>query len=192
MPVSPHGRVKMPTLRRPPAMPRGPRLFTVAPQIIAGPGQPPPGFIMPTNSNTEWPPYWGLCKIFQNPIDPRQGPPFMGGWPDWTYQKAVDGGRKEPGGAVLDFVVYKTGPRGRPCGIRIVTDYFHLYTSAEKQEIDEIQKEKVSQYADVVDVYDFTYMDDPTGQAIIKQLKAALGLIEYENVLEAGTARRAR
>jgi hypothetical protein len=182
---------KPPKLKRFTAMPRGPHQFQPDGKRIIGPGEPPPGFIMPTNSITEWFVYWALARIFHNPLDPRVGP-FFGGWPDWTYQKAVDGGRKEPGGAVIDFVVYTKGPRNRGTALRVVTEYFHLFTSSQKQATDEMQKERISEFMDVIDLYDYTFLSDKTGAAVIKRVKEALGLIEYENVLAAGTALRNR
>ena len=176
-------------LQKPAALPTGPRAFGGKPQIVAGPGSPPPGFLGATNSVYEWMVYWGLAKIFNNPQDPRQGP-FEGGWPDWGYQAPVEGGRRQLGGAVIDFIVYEPGRRGVPVAIRIVTEAWHIFTTARKQANDTIQRTNVENQADVVDIYDYEFINDPTGQAVIVRLKEVLGLIERVNPLLSGTALR--
>lgn len=181
-------KVKVPRLKRPPAMPTGPRMYRPLPldqqDVVQGPGEPPPGFVTPRTSKTEWYVFWGLATIFKNPADPRQ-PPFLGGWPDWTYQHAID-----DAGAVIDFVVNNPGKSMNSVALRVVTEYWHLYTSAQKQATDEMQKEALSAYYTVIDLYDFDFINDPTGAATIVTLKNVLGMIERPNPLWLGTSIR--
>ena len=183
-----------PTIRTFSQIPRGPRAYQYGMlekgDVKGGYGAAPPGFGGPTVSFTEWIFYWALWKVMDSEGDPRRsGPPFIGFPPDWTYQQPFIGGRAEPGGAVVDFIVWRT-QTGRPLGIRIQTEYFHLFTSHNKQVSDLMQKQKLMDQIDVVDVYDYTITDDPTGQAAIQVCKAALGLIELPDPLKGATARR--
>lgn len=181
-------KIKLPTLRRPTSIPTGPRLTKPIPinqqPIVQGPGDPPPGFLTARTSVTEWYVYWGLSKIFTNPLDPRQ-PPFLGGWPDWNYQYGMEGP-----GAVVDFIVNNPGNGMNSIALRIVTEYWHLYTTAQKQATDELQKEALGAYYTVVDMYDFDFINDPSGQATIVTLKNVLGLTERPNPLWLGTTLR--
>lgn len=181
-------KVKLPTLRKPAALPTGPRMFRPLPldeqPIRPGPGEPPPGFVNARTSRTEWFIYWGLATIFKNPVDPRQ-PPFFGGWPDWTFQQALD-----DVGAVLDFIINNPGNGMNTVALRVVTEYWHLYTSNQKQASDEMQKDALSAYYTVIDVYDQDFINDPTGQATIVTLKNVLGMIERPNPLYLGTTIR--
>jgi len=192
-PVLGNLKTKLPQLRRPPAIPTGPRMYKPIPldqqPITQGPGQPPPGFLVPSNSITEWMCYWGLARIFQNPVDPRQGP-FYGGWPDWAYQTAVDGGRQGPGGSVVDFVIYNPGKSSNTIALRIVTEYWHLYAPNAKQASDEMQREALESEYTVIDLYDFDFINDLTGQATILTLKNVLGFTERPNPLYVGTTIR--
>ena len=161
-------------------------------EIRGGPGDPPPDFLVATNSITEWYVYWGMFKALEIPFDPRKsGPPFMGWMPDFAYQLPMQGGRTLPGGAVPDFVVYRTWT-GVPVIIRVVTEFFHIFTSNAKQVSDAFQKQRLEDEVDVIDVYDSDFTHDPTGQAVIQVLKRAVGLIERGDPLRAGTAMRNR
>lgn len=186
-------KLRLPTLRKPTALPEGARRYRPLPMeewpVKPGPGDPPPGFVTATTSATEWMVYWALSKIFNNPLDPRQ-PPYEGGWPDWTFQDPYNGGRREPGGSVIDFIVYNPGRGRNQLALRIVTEYWHLYTSGRKQATDQMQKETLSAGMDVVDLYDFDFVNDPTGQAVIIATKNALGMIERPNPILLGTALR--
>lgn len=180
-------------LRTATRIPKGPRLYQqpTKPVVHGGPGDPPPGFLDPTlhGSATEWIVYWALAKILKNPDDPRKGP-FVGGPPDWEYQKYAMGGRSRAGGAVIDFVVY-TAPGGKPIGLRVATEYFHFFAGPDKVASDEIQKELLSREFDIVDINDYEITADPTGQAAVIKVKQALGLI-YSNPITLGVARRNR
>jgi len=186
----PKGFQRPPTIRVPTMLGYGSREFRYgkAPKTGNGPGDPPMGFLGPTVSTTEWWFYWALAHIFGNPVNPDL-PPFTGGEPDWTYQQPYMHGRASPLGAVVDFIVWRT-PTGRPVGIRIQTEYWHLFTSAEKQVSDYFQRERLNDELDVVDVYDYTYTSDPTGQTVIRVAKQAIGLIELEDPLRSATAMR--
>ena len=174
--------------------PKGPRLFQqkAKPDAVGGPGDPPLAFLDPTlhGSATEWIVYWALAKIFNTPKDPRQGP-YIGGPPDWVYQKWVLGGRSSPGGAVIDFVV-NTTQLSRPVGLRLVTEFFHLYAGPNKIASDRLQMELVSREMDVVDIIDFEITGDRTGQTAIVRIKEALGFIQRPDPIRAGTVRRNR
>ena len=183
-----------PTLRTFSQLPRGPRLYQYSvlekTDVHGGPGAAPPGFGGPTVSYTEWIVYWALWKVMGNSGDVRKsGPPFIGSPPDWTYQQPFIGGRAEPGGAVVDFIVWRT-QTGRPLGIRIQTEYFHLFTSHAKQVSDMLQRQKLMDQIDVVEIYDYQITADPTGQAAIIAVKQALGILELPDPLAGATARR--
>ena len=175
-------------------LPRGPRLYQYSmlekSDVHGGPGPMPAGYGGPTVSYTEWIIYWALWHILTVEGDPRtSGPPFIGAPPDWTYQQPFIGGRAEPGGAVVDFIVWRT-QTGRPLGLRIQTEHWHLFTSYDKQVGDLMQKQKLSDQIDVVDIYDYLITGDPTGQDAIVVVKNALGLIELPDPLRGATARR--
>lgn len=182
------GLPAIPRLRTAARIPRGPELYRQPAQKVGGPGEPPPGFVGHRNSAVEWPPYWGLAKIFANPTDPRTGP-FNGGWPDWEYQNPDQTGAGVTG-SVIDFVVYKARNRSTPLAIRVQTERFHLYVDAYKQGYDAMQRSELERYFEVVDIFDYQYMGDPTGKNVIVLLKQVLGLIEIPNPLVAGTAQR--
>lgn len=186
-------KAKLPRLRVPAALPSGPRMYKPVPldeqPISSGPGQPPGGFLQPSTSLSEWYIYWGLSRLFNNPPDPRQ-PPFYGGWPDWGYQSALYGGRHGPGGAVADFLVYNPGSPKNTVVLRVVTEYWHLYTPNAKHASDEMQKLALSAEYTVIDVYDFDFINDPSGQETIITLKNVLGFVERPNPLWLGTSIR--
>lgn len=186
-------RLNAPRIRTFTRIPKGPRMYQVPknPLFAGGPGEPPPGFLDPTlhGSKTEWLIFWALARIFSNPPDPRQGP-YVGGPPDWTYQKYAMGGRNL-GGAVIDFVV-NSPPMGIPTGIRIGTEYFHFAAPPGKQAEDEHQFALLSRSMNIVDINDFEFLADPTGEAAIIRVKEALGLIRRPDPIQTGTTRRNR
>lgn len=180
------------TLRTFSALPRGERKYkyTVDEEVKGGPGLPPAGFLEATNSITEWIVYWACFKALQIPLDPRQtGPPFEGVATYFTYQTPMLGGRSLPGGAVPDFVILRTGT-GIPVIIRVTTEYFHLFTTNAKQVKDELQKQRLDDEVDVVDIFDYEFTNDDTGASAVVAVKNAAGLIERPDPLAAGTARR--
>ena len=184
----PQQKMRIPRLRRPPAQPTGPKWVgvNVQKQVVGGPGAPPPGFISPANSKTEWMVYWALAKIFGNPIDPRL-PPFEGGRPDWTYQAAYNGGAGTLGGTTIDFIV-ESGRQ--PTAFRIVTEYYHIFTDRRKQVGDELQKIAIADRYQVIDLYDQDFINDLTGQAAIQVIKMGLAMIERPDPILVGTSLR--
>ncbi len=178
-----------PVIRRFAAMPTGPRLLTQPGERIVGPGEPPTGFVEPTTSTEEWWCYWALAKVFADPVDPRE-PPFFGGRRGtWSYQSPFFGGRREIGGAVVDFVA--NGDFGA-VGIRLQTERYHIFAGPRKHATDLLQRERLGARINVVDIFSQDFIEDPSGASIIKLIKAALGRIEAQNPVTAGTARRTR
>ena len=180
-----------PRLRTPPAMPTGPRMFREpADKGYVGPtGDPPPGFVIGTTSKTEWMVYHALSKIFGVPQDPRQ-PPFIGAPGVWRFQKAFEGGRRERGGAVIDFVILSGAKSRQDIALRIVTEHFHTFSSNEVHMNDRLQFERLSSQMLVIDLYDQDFAFDPTNQAAIILVRRALnGEIEPDPISD-GTAWR--
>lgn len=166
------GSRRLPRLRTPPAIPTGPRMYR-PPRMkgyIGGPGQPPPGFVVGQTSGSEWVIYWAMAKVFGEPADPRQ-PPYFGAPGTWGFQV---GGRQQ-GQSVIDFVVYPN-PRSRNLryAFRIQTEYFHNYADSDVQAYDMMQMWRLSEYNVVIDLYDYEFMYDQTGQAAIILIKRAL------------------
>jgi hypothetical protein len=176
---------------------QGPRPLGLAndPAQVAGPGQPPPGFVGAATSKSEWVFYWAIAKALNDPPDPRR-PPFRGGR-DWDYQKAAlnQGGLRSLGSAIIDFVVYL--PRAR-LGIRLQSSRFHVNASARQHAFDERQFANLSRLYTVVDVYEQDFIPalrlDPTGQAAIQVAKDAieLGRSPRIDVLKSGRAVKVR
>ena len=168
-------------------LPRGPRwLHLVNVEMQAsGPGEPPPGFVTPHTSATEWLVYWALAKIFNNPRDPRQFP-FIGGWPDWLYQVGLDGTRAN---ALVDFMINRPA-NARRLGLRIQTGYFHYGKGSEVIVFDQQQLAALLRYIDVVDIPDTELLGDDSGQKAIVRVKAALGMLLTNDPILAGTVHR--
>lgn len=186
-------KVTAPRIRTFTRIPKNPRMYQVPknPLLGGGPTEPPIGFLDPRlhGSKTEWYIYWALARIFGNPPDPRI-PPYAGGPPDWLYQKYEMGGRNL-GGAVVDFVVNSV-PGGIPIGIRVGTEYWHFAAPPGKQASDQLQFALLSRGLNIVDINDFTFTNDPTGQAAMVRVKEALGLIRSVDPIMSGTTRRNR
>jgi hypothetical protein len=166
------GYKSLPRLRTPPAIPRGPRMYQ-PPKFRGfrgGPNEPPPGFVVGQTSKTEWFIYWALAKVFGQPQEPRDGP-FIGHPGIWGFQV----GSRQQGGSVIDFVIYPNKrSRNLRIAFRIQTEYFHNYADSEVQAYDLMQLWRLSDYNIVVDLYDYEFMDDLTGQAAIILVKRAL------------------
>lgn len=177
-------------LRRPPTRPLGPRIYRMAkkPDLFGiGPGEPPLGFVTAHTSKSEWRYYWGLAKVFNDPVDPRQ-PPFSGG-KLWSYQKAIEGGRQSPGGSVVDFVVQW----GQAIiGLRIQTERWHVFANDAVKARDFYVKTHIKAIDHVIDLYDQWSLGDITGQATVAQLKRALRLNQEEDPAKFGTAEQVR
>lgn len=183
---------RLPKMHMPPKLPTGKKMYTPIPldqQIITqGPGTPPQGFLGPYNSVTEWYIYWALSRIFHNPPEFRKAP-FEGGWPDWQYQKAWNGGRDSPGGSVIDFVILSPAHEG-DIALRVVTEYWHLFANAEKHASDDEQRYFLEDDFILKDVYDQDFINDPSGQAAIITCKNVCSLLERPNPNWIGTAIR--
>lgn len=141
----------------------------------AGPGPPPVGFVGGTNSATEWMVYWAFTKLI--------GPEGV----DWTYQESFAGGRHIPGGAVADFVLYM--PR-QEIIVRVQTWRFHFALGSDKIETDIDQKINLTIFGEVItiDVYEQTFINDPSGAAVLAVCADAMKGIEWPNPLATGMA----
>lgn len=182
---------KLARTRKAPVVQHGPRVFapTTEPERLGPPGEPPPGFVTAKTSATEWPPYWGLAQIFGFPLAKNvRRPPFEGGLPFWTYQAYVDA--QAASATNIDFVIWQPFREGTPIALRIQTEFFHNFASAATQAYDLTHRERLQGGFEVVDIYDFDYMRDKTGQAIIVLLKRAMGLIEPGTPQRSGRIQR--
>ena len=183
--------VRPPTLRVPAALPKGPRLYSEPSDLgYKGPtSEPPPGFVRGTTSKTEWMIYHALSRVLGEPKDPRQ-PPFIGMPGMWAYQKAWDEGRRAPGGSVIDFVVYSGSYSMHDIALRIQTEAWHLYTDYENQAHDALQFARLSEYMEVIDLYDFDFAWDQTNQAACILIRDALNGRISPNPITSGTTMR--
>jgi hypothetical protein len=184
------GYRSIPRLRLPAAIPQGPRMYQTPRDkgFISEFTNVPVGFNSGTTSTYEWMIYLGFAKIFGLPNDPRV-PPFFGAPGIWGYQV----GSRQQGSAVIDFVVYPNRrTRGRRMAFRVQTEYFHNYTDAERQAYDLMQLWNLSDYNDVVDLYDYEFAHDPTGQATCILLKRAMNGELWSPIGNTGVAMRVR
>ena len=173
--------------RKQPIISTGPKWIELANirQQGAGPGEPPPGFVTPHTSRTEWIAYWALAQIFGEPRNPRTWP-YLGGYPLWQYQVGLDGTQAN---AVVDFMINRPGS-SRRLGIRIQTGYIHFGKGVEVIAYDQQQLSSLLRYIDVVDVIDTDLLGDDSGQRAIVTMKAAVGMIQSINPVAAGTVHR--
>lgn len=194
MPRSRRDRIGPDPLRTPPVIPRGPRLFREPKDkgFQGGAGIAPPGFLGGNNSAYEWMIYRALASVTGFPQEPRE-PPFIGAPGVWVYQKAWDQGRREPGGSVIDFLVYAgMADNAVATAFRIQTEFFHIYTDAEKHAADLIQKTRLSEFFRVVDLYDHEFAWDITNQAAVVLVKRALAGEVFQDPTTSGVAERVR
>lgn len=172
-------RLDLPELRKPAVVKRGARLYGMRARQrhTGGPGDPPPGFVTIKTTATEWPIYWALSKVFDEPSADRvRRGPFRGGPPFWEYQAYLDlGGMASTN---YDFMVWQPNPYGQPVAIRIQTEGFHNFVPNAKHIYDKLHRSRGEERFDVVDIYDYMYLSDPSGQAAIMVVKYALHLIE--------------
>jgi hypothetical protein len=181
---------RLPTLKRPTVISTGPKLYrsTEEPQRYGPPGEPPLGFVTPKTSATEWPPYWGLAHIFGYPKPEHvRSFPFNGGPPYWEYQGFVEASSDKQ--TNVDFIIWGIG-NASPIAIRIQTEFFHNFASNDTQFYDIVQRDRLQNGFEVVDLYDYEYMRDETGRAVIVLLKQAMGLIETPNPIRSGAVQR--
>lgn len=179
---------KLASLSRTPAQrPTGLQFRPVGETVMGGHGTSPPGFLNGKNSESEWPPYWALSKIFKMPLDPRK-PPFVGGPPFWYYQFQQATLFGISSSTNLDYLVYQDGTL---IGIRVQSERFHVYTSSSKHAYDVIQKIQLeASGVTVIDIYEEDILHDPSGQKVIITMKKAIGRIERLNPIVGGTAVR--
>lgn len=194
MPINRRDLPRPPALKRPPALPTGPRRFR-APKdkgFRSSATVPPDGFVVGSTSASEWMIYHAFSKVFGVPEDPRIGPFY--GYPGvWTYQKAVMGGRRSPGGAVVDFIVYPgLKSHGKQIAFRIQTEYFHNYANSEKQASDLLQSWNLGEYYTVIDLYDYEFVSDKTNQSAIILIKRALNGETFSPPGATGVVQRVR
>jgi hypothetical protein len=171
-----------------PPFPSGPK-WLKKPKLLSGPGEPPPEFLFSMNSRTEWMVYWALWKIFKDEGDPRV-PPFLGSPSgSWSYQTPVEGGRRQVGGAIVDFVIENTP---QPIALRIQTERFHVFTDPNQIGFDRDSLIMLSQGMRVADVYEQDFIHDKSGVACIVALKRAILAIDPGTPLERRGAYRNR
>lgn len=94
----------------------------------------------------------------------------------------------QAGGAVVDYVAY-TVPGAQPIGIRLVTEYFHLYAGSDKIMSDAIQKDYLARDMIVVDLLDSEILGVPPSAVIIK-IKQILNMTPSQNPITGGTVHR--
>lgn len=177
---------------RMPLIPRGPERFRAATgpaEQVGGPGLPPDGFVISSTSATEWPPYWACCVIFGEPtLAEHRNPPFVGDHGFWSYQKHVDGGRTKATSG--DFVFYPSHYCLEGIVMRVQTEWHHIFSPTHVQEFDRAQRAGVEKKYRVIDIYDYLWLWDTSGAAVIKYVKMALAGIEPANL--PNTVRHAR
>lgn len=191
LPVLPKLGVMRPRIYKDTIRPKGPKIYKLIkrPDVIGvGPGLPPPGFVTPHTSKSEWRYYWALAKIFNDPVHPRQ-PPFNGGRL-WSYQAAVDGRFvRDIGSSVVDFTVIQGL---RVLGLRIQTERWHVMANSAKVWKDFFAKTHSNEVDLIIDLYDQYSLADISGEATILQVKNALKGNQEPDPLKAGTALRVR
>lgn len=184
-------RLKLPPIPKPPVVKRGPKLYEYGKDHghTGGPGDPPPGFVTIKTTATEWPIYWALAKVLGTPAaDKIRTGPFRGGPPAWQYQNYLDlGGLKSSN---FDFVVWQTNPYTSPVAIRVQTEFFHSFTTNAKHQYDVLHRLRAEENFDVVDIWDYLYLGDESGQAAILAVKNALQLIEPPSPIYSHAVRR--
>lgn len=154
---------------------------------------PPLDFDGAHTSKTEWMPYAAFALIFGVPTiaELRHGP-YLGGPPFWTYQTFVSGGRSRATSA--DFVIYPSSQQALPMVVRIQTEQYHLFTTEKVQQFDRQQRVGLSRGFIVKDMYDYQWLTDTTGRAVMYFARRVLSSFEPSAQLPntAGHARRSR
>jgi hypothetical protein len=163
-PPTPTGTGKM--------MSRGPRVLGGGATSVAGPGEPPAGFVGGTTSRSEWFIYWALEKLL--------GPEGV----QWVFQESRQGGRHRLGGAVVDFIIYLSG---LAIGVRVQTYRFHFNVDPAKQASDAAQLIALTDDSTIIiDIFEQQYIDDETGQAAIQLMLEVLNQRWRPNPLATG------
>lgn len=170
--------LRPPSATRPPVLPTGPKRYRLErrPEIQAGPGEPPPGFVTPTTSRDEWFVYWALTKI-KGPEGPANG---------WAYQDAQAGGRSLPGGSILDFLIYDRQPR---LAIRVQTERFHITFGSRQHAHDHEQMMALYRLGfEVVNIFSQDFIHDKSGKAVLKVVREALSGVRQADPIAFGMA----
>jgi hypothetical protein len=76
--------------------------------------------------------------------------------------------------------------------LRIQTEWQHNFTNNAKHIYDVFHRGRAEENFDVVDLYDYLFLGDDSGQAVIQLLKSALQLIEPPNPIYAHSVQRVR
>jgi hypothetical protein len=186
--------IRPPKARHVARQPLGPRLYRQPStrNVGGGPGAPPPGFLNGDlhGSASEWPIYWGLWKALGcKPDDQVFKAPFLGD-PEgkFIYQSYQLGGRSLSFGAVADFEV-PAGRHGPTLFLRVQSYRYHLSFGPAVVGYDEIQRERLSEYGTVVDLYEQDFLG-LSAQELVIYVKQAIGAIQRTNPITAGTTRR--
>lgn len=188
--------VRPPRLRSFAVLPTGPRLYRInkGSDIRSGFGDPPPGFITPHTSASEWLIYCALAAVLKFPKDPRKGP-FIGYPGLWEYQANLEGGRARRGGQVPDFVVSPVGTGYGELIIRIQTARYHLFAGHRTHAVEDILLARASRYARVADIFEQDFIVGnavDNAQAAVLEVKKALYGGKSSDPLKANTARMPR
>jgi hypothetical protein len=184
-------RPRPPWLRRPTALPRGPRLYTFDPldAVRSQFTTPPAGFLRATTSASEWMMYLALAKILGAPAEPTE-PPFIGAPGVWIYQEPTMGGRNQAGGAVIDFIVLAGTRTSENTLLRLQTERYHYFANAFKQYTDETQLMRLFAIARVLDISENDILGDPTGAKACRHLAESLAGYAMPNPLASSRQRR--
>lgn len=160
-----------------PAFPKGPKQFQVTQEQerpITDWSTPPAGFLTPWNSVVEWTVYKGCWKVLHCPGDAEDSD-FTGYPGIFTYQSPFSGGRQIRGGAVIDFLIDQNPFDTAMVAIRLQTERFHLSSfGGAKAMYDLLQAQRISAAYDVRDLYETSFINDPTGAAVCRALIGVL------------------
>jgi hypothetical protein len=125
-------------------------------------------FATGTTSAHEGYAYWALLKLIG-----LEGEPGRNGL-TWWYQSKVGGGTNRAGGAVIDFLIEGTN-NSMDLGVRIVTPYHHELQGAAVRAFDFEQGFRLlNSDVFVVDVRSKFYMNDKSGQTVIRVMNRAI------------------
>jgi hypothetical protein len=188
--------IRPPRLSSIPAVPRGPKLYSVPKSLqkgTNGPNEPPPGFVTATTSRVEWWVYFALFKVLAPNRDPRDGRNGFIGIPGiFGYQTAFEGGRNRTGGGqIIDFTIEPHElTTGQPVALRLQTERFHVFTDDIKQGREQLLRSRLSRSYVVRDLYEQNFLFDPSGQAVVIAVKNALRGMTEPNPVRGGNPLR--
>jgi hypothetical protein len=126
---------------------------------------PPPGMLNGNTSLDEWFVHEALQKI--------KGPERLG---SWQWQFPALGGRKIPGGAVIDFAILDVSPR---IAFRIQTPRYHYATDEARKQYDRAQKAALTDNGwFVVDLWSEYFINDLSGRAVLYHVRRGLQYLQ--------------